>query len=296
MKSEEFLNYCATHAETPRCGFTPEQLARLADLAGRTVIAHEWRNTRHGVYGKDRQVITNTVAAARDNRLNWPELQGEIGYLNLMREIADKGTVKTDRTGVGTKSLFGKQLRFDLSAGFPLLTTKRVFWKGVLHELLWILRGDTNIKYLEDHGVSIWREWANENGDLGPVYGKQWRYWENWIVPENGDAPADSLTHQYIDQIANLMKTLRTQPDSRRMVVSAWNPADLGKVALAWCHAMFQVNMRPMSHEDRVKWAYRTGKINVHGCVNAAWLETITAPRYFLDLSMYQRSDNERLH
>ena len=148
-------------------------------------------------------------------------------YLNLLQYIIDEGTPKTDRTGTGTKSCFGYQMRFDLSKGFPLVTTKKLHLKSIIYELLWFLKGDTNIKYLKDNGVRIWDEWANENGDLGPVYGKQWRSWEgaNGVV---------------VDQIKDLIHQIKTTPDSRRLIVSAWNVGDLSKMALMPCHNMFQ--------------------------------------------------------
>jgi thymidylate synthase len=148
-------------------------------------------------------------------------------YLDLLRLVRDTGTPKTDRTGTGTVSLFGHQLRFNLAEGFPLVTTKKVHLKSIIHELLWFLRGDGNIAYLHEHGVSIWDEWADEHGDLGPVYGVQWRSWPT----------ADG---RHIDQISQVLDQLRRSPDSRRMVVSAWNVADLDKMALAPCHALFQ--------------------------------------------------------
>ena len=148
-------------------------------------------------------------------------------YLNLLQHIIDEGTPKTDRTGTGTKSCFGYQMRFDLSKGFPLVTTKKLHLKSIIYELLWFLKGDTNIKYLKDNGVRIWDEWANENGDLGPVYGKQWRSWEgaNGVV---------------VDQIKDLIHQIKTTPDSRRLIVSAWNVGDLSKMALMPCHNLFQ--------------------------------------------------------
>jgi thymidylate synthase len=148
-------------------------------------------------------------------------------YHDLLERILAEGAQKSDRTGTGTLSVFGHQMRFDLSAGFPMLTTKRLPLKAIVHELLWFLAGDTNIKYLHDHGVSIWDEWADANGDLGPVYGRQWRSWE---------AP-DGRT---IDQIANVVSMIRKSPDSRRLIVSAWNPADVDKMALPPCHCLFQ--------------------------------------------------------
>lgn len=148
-------------------------------------------------------------------------------YLDLLRYIEDNGTFKSDRTGTGTKSVFGYQMRFDLNAGFPLLTTKKVHLKSIIYELLWFISGDTNIKYLKDHGVSIWDEWADENGDLGPVYGHQWRSWPN---PDGGS----------IDQLSNVVNQIRTNPDSRRLIVCAWNPSEVDKMALPPCHSLFQ--------------------------------------------------------
>ena len=148
-------------------------------------------------------------------------------YLDLLQHILDKGAAKTDRTGTGTISCFGNQLRFDLSKGFPLVTTKKVHMKSIIYELLWFLRGDTNTRYLKEHGVSIWDEWADADGDLGPVYGKQWRSWEG----------ADGKT---TDQITQLIEQIRRTPDSRRLIVSAWNVADLPEMALMPCHALFQ--------------------------------------------------------
>jgi thymidylate synthase len=144
-------------------------------------------------------------------------------YQDLLRHILKEGTQKTDRTGTGTLSVFGYQMRFDLSKGFPLVTTKKLHLKSIIHELLWFINGDTNIKYLKDNGVSIWDEWANENGDLGPVYGKQWRAWNDEI-----------------DQLKEVVNTIKNNPDSRRMMVSAWNVSDLPRMALMPCHALFQ--------------------------------------------------------
>jgi thymidylate synthase len=148
-------------------------------------------------------------------------------YHQLLRHILENGVSKTDRTGTGTTSCFGYQMRFDLQKGFPLVTTKRVHVKSIIYELLWFLNGDTNIKYLIDNGVSIWNEWADENGDLGPVYGKQWRSWQG----------ADG---QVVDQVADVIKQIKTNPDSRRIIISAWNVAELPKMALMPCHSLFQ--------------------------------------------------------
>jgi thymidylate synthase len=148
-------------------------------------------------------------------------------YHDLLQHILTNGVQKTDRTGTGTLSVFGYQMRFDLLEGFPLVTTKKLHTKSIIHELLWFLNGDTNTKYLNDHKVSIWNEWADENGDLGPIYGKQWRSWQ-------------TRTGETIDQIADLIQQLKTNPDSRRMVINAWNVEDLPKMRLSPCHALFQ--------------------------------------------------------
>ena len=148
-------------------------------------------------------------------------------YLDLMRHVRDTGARKDDRTGTGTLSVFGYQMRFDLTRGFPMVTTKKLHTRSIIHELLWFLNGDTNIGYLNDNKVSIWDEWADENGDLGPVYGAQWR---SWPTPDGGT----------VDQLTQVLETLRTNPDSRRIIVSAWNVAELDKMALMPCHALFQ--------------------------------------------------------
>lgn len=153
-------------------------------------------------------------------------------YLGLLQHILDKGTHKTDRTGTGTQSVFGYQMRFNLQEGFPLVTTKKVHLKSIIHELLWFLKGETNIAYLKEHGVRIWDEWADENGELGPVYGKQWRSWEgtNGVV---------------VDQVKDLIEQIKKNPDSRRLIISAWNVADLPKMALMPCHTLFQFYTSP---------------------------------------------------
>jgi thymidylate synthase len=148
-------------------------------------------------------------------------------YLDLMRHVLEHGQDKTDRTGTGTRSVFGWQMRFNLADGFPMLTTKKLHQKSIIHELLWFLQGDTNVAYLKENGVSIWNEWADENGELGPVYGKQWRRWE---APDG----------RVIDQITQIVEGLKKNPDSRRHLVSAWNPADVDRMALPPCHALFQ--------------------------------------------------------
>ena len=148
-------------------------------------------------------------------------------YLDLLQDILDNGTEKGDRTGTGTLSVFGRQIRFDLQEGFPLVTTKKLHLKSIIYELLWFLQGNTNIKYLNDHGVKIWNEWADENGELGPVYGHQWR---SWPTPDGGS----------IDQISQVVNQLKNNPDSRRIIVSAWNVAEVNKMALPPCHTLFQ--------------------------------------------------------
>ncbi len=153
-------------------------------------------------------------------------------YLDLLRYVLDHGQRREDRTGTGTLGVFGAQTRFDLSAGFPVLTTKKLHLRSIVHELLWFLRGDTNIRYLQENGVTIWNEWADENGDLGPVYGRQWR---SWACPDGGT----------VDQIKNVVEQLKVNPFSRRLIVSAWNPADVGQMALPPCHALFQFYVTP---------------------------------------------------
>ena len=148
-------------------------------------------------------------------------------YLDLMRQVLDTGVEKSDRTGTGTRSVFGHQMRFDLARGFPLVTTKKLHLRSIIHELLWFLRGDTNIAYLKEHGVRIWDEWADENGELGPVYGYQWRSWPH---PNGG----------HVDQITKVIEQIKRNPDSRRLIVSAWNPALVDEMALPPCHALFQ--------------------------------------------------------
>jgi thymidylate synthase len=151
-------------------------------------------------------------------------------YLDLMRKVRETGVRKSDRTGVGTLSAFGHQLRFDLGLGFPLVTTKRLHLRSIIYELLWFLRGETNVRYLNENGVTIWDDWADENGDLGPVYGAQWRSWPS----------RDGRT---IDQIAQVIAAIRSNPDSRRLIVNAWNPADIGRMALPPCHCLFQFHV-----------------------------------------------------
>jgi thymidylate synthase len=156
----------------------------------------------------------------------------ETPYEDLLAEVFGNGAAKGDRTGTGTTSVFGRQIRFDLAKGFPLITTKKVHWPSVAYELLWFLRGETNVKWLQERGVRIWNEWADENGDLGPVYGSQWR---SWPTPDGGQ----------IDQIANVVESIRNNPDSRRHMVTAWNPAEIDSMKLPPCHALFQFYVAP---------------------------------------------------
>lgn len=158
-------------------------------------------------------------------------------YLDLLRHILNNGAEKTDRTGTGTKSVFGYQMRFDLQAGFPLVTTKKVHLKSIIYELLWFLKGETNIAYLKEHGVRIWDEWADANGELGPVYGKQWRSWEG----------ADGTV---TDQVSDLIQQIKKNPDSRRLIISAWNVGELPKMALMPCHTLFQFYVAPATAEN----------------------------------------------
>lgn len=216
-------------------------------------------------------------------------------YLELMRHAAERGHRKSDRTGTGTLSVFGWQMRFDLAEGFPLLTTKKLHTRSIIHELLWFLRGDTNIQYLKDNGVHIWDEWADQNGDLGPVYGKQWRRW-------------DAGT-RYIDQISELVNGLKKNPDSRRHIVTAWNPSEVGRMALPPCHCLFQFYVQDMSLSERLKnWevgnpgsnGFDTGVTQAMGWTDADWggdalkvhayLDTFGVPRRSLSCQLYQRS------
>ena len=196
-------------------------------------------------------------------------------YLALMQDILDNGVVKKDRTGVGTLSVFGRQLRFDLKEGFPLVTTKKVHLKSIIHELLWFLNGDTNVKYLQENGVRIWNEWANAEGELGPVYGKQWREWRDCKVVEChdvgrtqqlmqrgykyiGNIKEDGTTYLVYekphDQISKVIQQLREDPDSRRIIVSAWNVSDLDDMALNPCHNYFQFYTTEMTVLERLNW------------------------------------------
>lgn len=205
-------------------------------------------------------------------------------YLDLLKYIMENGTEKSDRTGTGTKSIFGTQMRFNLQEGFPLVTTKKVHFKSVVHELIWLLSGNTNIKYLQDNGIKIWDEWADENGNLGPVYGKQWRKW-----------------HNQIDQIKNVIEQIKTNPESRRLIVTAWNPTEIDQMALAPCHCFFQFNCRPMTWEQRINsiTTHEVSYGNNNDFSNSKNIETLYKeldnlgiPKYYLDCQLYMRSND----
>jgi thymidylate synthase len=182
-----------------------------------------------GVPGGRNSYVTPMSMPAAAEPLSTPS-QADAAYLALLRDILENGVDRPDRTGVGTRGVFGRQMRFDLSAGFPLLTTKKVHLKSIILELLWFLRGESNVRWLQERGVTIWDEWADENGDLGPVYGKQWRSWE-------------TRDGRVIDQIANVVESIKKNPASRRHIVSAWNPAEVDQMALPPCHCLFQFHV-----------------------------------------------------
>jgi thymidylate synthase len=211
-------------------------------------------------------------------------------YHDLLARILETGIRKGDRTGTGTMSVFGHQMRFDLTKGFPLITTKRVFWRGVVEELLWMLSGSTNVKPLQEKGVTIWDEWAKPDGDLGPVYGAQWRSWPR-LTEMNGGV----FFPNPIDQISDAIRQLRTNPDSRRIIVTAWNPADVDKMQLPPCHMMFQFYTRPIDINERVKLLAEkvSGKCGPED-LGPRRFEYLLAqhkiPSRYIDLQLYQRS------
>jgi len=249
-------------------------------------------------------------------------------YLNLMRDILANGTVKTDRTGTGTTSVFGRQMRFDLNEGIPLLTTKKVHLKSIVHELIWFLAGDTNVKYLQDNGVTIWDEWADKNGELGPVYGAQWRKWhdvqilhperhaeEIKIFKKQGYLPTGSarrdlvpgeymMLEKFIDQIEEVMNTLKNNPDSRRIIVSAWNVAELPLMKLAPCHSLFQFYVTDLTVTERAEMStsrehhrfkdtmWFQGMANGNREKYHAIFDEEDIPRQRLSCQLYQRSLN----
>jgi len=225
-------------------------------------------------------------------------------YLDLLTRIIDEGTEKEDRTGTGTLSVFGAQMRFDLRDGFPLVTTKKVHMKSIIHELIWLISGDTNIKYLNDNGVKIWDEWADEEGALGPIYGEQWRNWGHW-EPEftaNVQEPFMGMRRKKVDQLANAIDLLRNNPDSRRIIVSAWNAADLDQMALHPCHMMFQYNTCPMDRQERLNEAYKiipqdewASNTGVPYPYEDGELDDLLIPSRWLDLQMFQRSTDSLL-
>jgi thymidylate synthase len=221
-------------------------------------------------------------------------------YLDLLQNIMNNGVEKGDRTGTGTKSIFGTQMRFNLQEGFPLVTTKKIHFKSVVHELLWILKGDTNVKYLQDNGVKIWDSWADKNGDLGRIYGVQWRKWRGY-----GETDMEGQYFQYeIDQLKNAIDLIKNDPMSRRIIVAAWNPAELDKMALTPCHSWFQFNCRPChSWLDRLKFSpvgTTVDNTKASGDEDAYrfyhdQLDEQNAPKYFLDSHLYQRSQDQYL-
>lgn len=245
-------------------------------------------------------------------------------YLEMMQNILDEGHVKGDRTGTGTLSVFGRQMRFDLRKGFPLVTTKKLHLRSIIHELLWFLSGDTNTKYLEDNGVTIWREWQDENGDLGEIYGAQWRRWKDVkLVPKKNAALLEKLQDAgYVDygdaddgsqmfdarvllklhdQISKVIDQLRNDPDSRRIIVSAWNVGELDQMALAPCHAFFQFYTRELSIDERLDWFEKnlpdqfndsrfSNEAVADDAVFHVEMDALEIPRRVLSCQLYQRS------
>jgi thymidylate synthase len=226
-------------------------------------------------------------------------------YLDLLETIMTKGVRKRDRTGVGTTSLFGAQLRFDVGREFPLLTTKKLFTHAIMVELEWMLRGHTNVQYLQERRCTIWDEWADEKGDLGPVYGKQWREWAHEVCEEDPRGVVSSICRdEPIDQIALALDLLKNDPYSRRNVVTAWNPADNPKMALTPCHCLFQFNCRPLSVQEKITLLRARGRVLPDAGDAVSGPQSSTeypadlgdAPQFYIDLHLYQRSNNERLH
>jgi thymidylate synthase len=238
-------------------------------------------------------------------------------YLNLMHNVHTNGQIKTDRTGTGTRSDFGKMMRFNLQDGIPMLTTKKIHLKSIIHEIIWFLAGSTNIQYLKDNGVTIWDEWADENGELGPVYGKQWRRWEDTkVVPVNRMDEIDELVAQgytqlghitkldftlcsvlqkEYDQITDAMNAIKNNPDSRRIIVNAWNVGDVPGMKLPPCHAMYQFYVSDMTSQERANYAIRKGveisqdMVSHYASVDE-YLDHVHIPRKKLSCMLYQRS------
>lgn len=211
-------------------------------------------------------------------------------YLELLREIRDTGTPSDDRTGVGTRSLFGRMLKFNLGDGFPLLTTKKMHFKSIAIELLWLISGSTNIKFMTDNGVTIWNEWADENGDLGPVYGKQWRHWTNACELFDLGSYTGLKSGAAIDQLQNVINEIRHNPFSRRLLVTAWNPADTSKMRLPPCHFAYQFRCRRLSHPERVSTLSDKDQIVEAATVSSGTLDNMGVPKFALDCLMSQRS------
>ena len=239
-------------------------------------------------------------------------------YLDLLQDIMDNGRDKADRTGTGTRSVFGRQMRFDLKKGFPLVTTKKIHLKSVIHELLWFLNGDTNVAYLQDNGVRIWNEWADEEGNLGPIYGKQWREWIDYkvVVPHDTERTRELMQRGYEycgilndgmlkhlvyvkhhDQIANVMRQLKEDPDSRRIIVSAWNVGDLDDMHLAPCHSFYQFYTHELTLDERVDYVQRNDVLrtqwvtdDVRHSETELWLNAHNVPTRALSCQLYQRS------
>lgn len=207
-------------------------------------------------------------------------------YLDLLNDVRKNGREKSDRTGTGTYSVFGRQMRFNLGEGFPIVTTKKIHTRSVIHELIWFLKGETNVGYLRDNRVTIWDEWADKEGNLGPVYGKQWR---DFGGEPNYGASGLNGYHRGIDQISEVQEQIRKNPFSRRHIVSAWNPIDIPKMALAPCHCLFQFNVNPMTDTERQKIARKkTGQLERGFTVHEMDEEQI--PKTMLDCQLYQRS------
>lgn len=222
-------------------------------------------------------------------------------YLDMLQHVLNNGTDKSDRTGTGTRSVFGYQTRYDLRRGFPLLTTKKLHTKSIIHELLWFLQGDTNVRYLQENGVKIWDEWADDNGDLGPVYGKQWRSWPSpaVFVPDSDFSTGEELDNEgdfepgkSIDQISNLLHMLRTNPDSRRLIVSAWNPAEVDQMALPPCHCLFQFYTAEIPFDVRRQMVSNNFSCHIEDDVPTLerLMDRDGVPRRYLDCQLYQRS------
>ena len=214
-------------------------------------------------------------------------------YKKLVREIRNNGVSKGDRTGTGTKSVFGHQMRFNLEKGFPLVTLKKTHWPSVVHELLWFLKGDTNTEYLKENGVKIWNEWADENGDLGPVYGKQWVNWGGYDIISG---EIHEGLNKGVNQIQNVIDTLKTNPNSRRMIVSAWNVGELPFMALEPCHAFFQFYTEPIKPFERAEYVKKHNLINEMSSHESEYddimeeMDGIGVPTHRLSLQLYQRS------